>query len=68
MPNQHTGGSVGYGEHGTGTGDSAYWDARAKHEMIGSTPSPEPATNTMIPGRHEMDCGDSRSELPSYRQ
>ncbi|KAK6833517.1 hypothetical protein PG987_008211 [Apiospora arundinis] len=68
MPNQHTGGSVGYGEHGTGTGDSAYWDARAKHEMIGSTPSPEPAANTMIPDRHEMDCGDSRSELPSYRQ
>ncbi|KAK8110624.1 uncharacterized protein PG998_007081 [Apiospora kogelbergensis] len=66
--NQHTGGSMGYsGEHGTGTGNTAYWDDRVKHEAMGSTPSPEPTSHTMVPGRFEMDSGDARTELPSYR-
>ncbi|KAK8001753.1 hypothetical protein PG991_013975 [Apiospora marii] len=50
------------------TGDAAYWDARAKHEALQSTPSPVPTGNdTMVPGRHEMYSGDARSELPDYR-
>ncbi|KAK8137593.1 hypothetical protein PG984_003086 [Apiospora sp. TS-2023a] len=50
-----------------GTGDAAYWDARAKHEALQSTPSPVPTGNTIVPGRHEMYSGDTRSELPGYR-
>lgn len=51
-----------------GTGDATYWDARAKHEAPQSTPSPPvPTGNTVVPGRHEMYSGDSRSELPDYR-
>lgn len=50
-----------------GTGDAAYWEARAKHEALQSTPSPVPTGNTVVPGRHEMYSGVSRSELPDSR-
>ncbi|KAK7954783.1 hypothetical protein PG988_015477 [Apiospora saccharicola] len=64
-------GASGYGERPVnstyGTGDAAYWDARAKHEALQSTPSPVPTGNTIAPGRHEMYSGDTRSELPGYR-
>ncbi|KAK8041095.1 hypothetical protein PG994_014102 [Apiospora phragmitis] len=64
-------GGIGYGGQPAsayGAGDASYWDARIKHEAPQSTPSPVPTSATVVPGRHEMDSGNFRSELPSYRQ